>query len=152
MMSQKLSTAGQGPEHVAEFFGWTNMVPSVKIGNKVNCGLGTFTVDGADELEGDVFLAIRPEAAMVHEDEDGIEAIIRSSTYMGTRTSYIVDHQGIQLTISLENHYTHRDGDIIHITFDPGMVWVVGIEHHMNEDAKGGPAVSAAEKKNIAHA
>jgi ABC-type Fe3+/spermidine/putrescine transport system ATPase subunit len=108
---------------VAMFFGWRNCVPCTSSGGVAASSLGTFAVEGND-VSGDAFLLIRPDAAIV--SPEGRECEVVSSSFTGLETAYGVMCDGIPLRIVLDAKYAFETGDRVKILFDREKMWVVG--------------------------
>jgi ABC-type Fe3+/spermidine/putrescine transport system ATPase subunit len=112
-------------KRVAEFFGWANFVPANKKGKVVSSCFGDFLFDDLDQEDGDLLLTIRPEAAAVCGKDEGFQAVVRSSVYVGTKINYLVDCLGESLSITLDTNHVFEKGDILFLKFNGDKVWAV---------------------------
>ncbi len=115
-------------KRVAEFFGWTNLIPAVQVGNEVKSHLGDFRFDGLEDFTGEVYLTIRPEAALLCQKDEGFTAVVLSLMYLGTRINYVVDCKGVQLTISLDASKLFKKGDTLNLKFNQNLMWAVKMD------------------------
>jgi ABC-type spermidine/putrescine transport systems, ATPase components len=108
----------------ATFFGWKNLIPAHRDGDHAVCDMG---IRIRTECDGDVLICIRPEAATI--SESGIyNGTVRSAKYMGTKSEYIVDVNGIELSIDVNSRYMFVEGDTIRFDLDENMIWAVSDE------------------------
>jgi ABC-type Fe3+/spermidine/putrescine transport system ATPase subunit len=110
---------------VAEFFGWTNFIPAIQKGRTVICSFGEFIFPGLEEHDGPICLTVRPEAAVLCPRGEGYRAVVRSSTYMGTRIDYEVDCLDARLGISLDSNRTFEKGEELFFRFVQSKIWAV---------------------------
>ena len=110
---------------VAEFFGWTNFVAATKKGKVVSSCFGDFLFDDLNEKDGEILLTIRPEAATVCGEDEGYQATVLSSIYIGTKINYLVDCLGKTLSITLDTNMVFKKGAMFHLKFNDDKVWAV---------------------------
>jgi len=110
----------------AEFFGWANAILAHQDGNKVSCALGDFRFDDLPSENKDVYLMMHPTAA-VCSDDGKYEATVKEASYLGTFSNYLVDYNGLELSIQSNNRIMHLAGEKIRFDIDPKMLCPVDI-------------------------
>ena len=109
---------------VASFFGWRNYIPAKKENDIISNELGEFDIKDAECTKEDVFLCIRPEAAIICSDGK-YSGIVKTAKYMGTKSEYVLDVSGITLSIDVNSRYMFLEGDDICFNLDETMMWAV---------------------------
>lgn len=123
---------------VASFFGWKNLIPAKQDGDSVTSALGTFKINGRRSETGNVLLAIRPEAA-TYSEEGAFKGTVKSASYMGAKSEYAVDCNGIRLDLLIRSRSVFLEGEEISFDLDTDMMWVV--EEEENIIPTDGPVV-----------
>ena len=108
----------------AAFFGWKNALKGKKNGNSVECALGTFEIESAEELSGDVYLMIHPQAA-VCSDDGAYEGTVKEAAYLGTVSDYILDCNGLELHLQVSSRNMYIEGEKIRFDLDRNMMYPV---------------------------
>ncbi|MFZ0547086.1 MAG: ABC transporter ATP-binding protein [Candidatus Promineifilaceae bacterium] len=115
---------------VARFFGWSNFVPGEKEGALVHTPLGDLTVQQDEVSSREVVLTIRPEAIRVGStNENVVNGRVKSFVYLGTKTNYWVEVNGIELQVVTEEHKAHEIGSNIELSLDPAKIWLLTPEN-----------------------
>ena len=109
---------------VALFFGWKNLVPAKMNGSIMTSRLGEMRIEGTECTKEDVILCIRPEAAMISETGK-YTGLVKSAKYMGTKSEYVLDVSGVQLSVDVNSRYMFLEGDQIRFDLDETMIWAV---------------------------
>ncbi len=100
---------------VADFFGWKNVIDCRSDGHTIFTQIGDFSID--TDILGDVYLAIRPDAATVKAG-GRFKGKVIAATYMGTRSQYKVDCENIVLSLDVDSRYMNIVGDILEFDLD----------------------------------
>lgn len=127
-----------GSVKVARFFGWKNFIPAKQEGRMVTSPIGAFEITGLQERTGDAVLLVRPEAVTVSENGDMV-AKVKSVSYLGTRSEYVIDHCGMDLNITVTTRYMYQPGDEIRFDLCSDMMWAVEPEASVEVKEVNGP-------------
>ncbi|WP_019178052.1 ABC transporter ATP-binding protein [Methanomassiliicoccus luminyensis] len=109
---------------VAKFFGWKNFIPARQEGTSVTSSIGTFDIEGLPNRTGDAILLIRPEGLLCS-DHGAFSAKVRSVSYLGARSEYVIDHNGTDLNIAVSTRFIYQPGDELRFDLDTKMMWAV---------------------------
>ena len=112
---------------VASFFGWKNFVPVTQKDGVITGPFGEMPMkDGATTSE-DALLAVRPDAASCSEDGE-FEGVVKKVSYLGVKSDYIVECNGVTLEISVNSRNIYFEGETIRFDLDRGLMWTVEVE------------------------
>ena len=100
------------------------MVPARQEGSEVECPLGRFMMMNAEPYNGDVLLAIHPQAAMCN-PSGKYEGLVKNATYLGTISDYTVECNGVTLEIEVSCRNMHLVGETMRFDLDYTMMWPV---------------------------
>ena len=100
------------------------MIPAKKENDIVMSQFGELSIEGTECQKEDVFLCIRPEAAIISDTGKYI-GIVKSAKYMGTKSEYVVDVSGITLSIDVNSRYMFLENDEMRFDLDETMMWAV---------------------------
>ena len=114
-------------KRAALFFGWKNAIPGKYNTGKVECQLGTFDVSIDDDMREDVFLMIHPQAAICN-DEGEFSGTVKEASYLGTMSNYVLDCNGIDLSVQISSRNMFLEGETIRFDLDDKMICPVPYE------------------------
>ena len=109
-------------KQVAVFFGWKNFIPGTSDGKSVSTPLGTLNCPS--DIIGNALLAIRPDAAVI-KDDGRFVGVVKDGTYMGTRSHYTLDCNGVELNVDTYSRYMYLKGDNVHFDVDEEKICVL---------------------------
>jgi len=109
---------------VAAFFGWKNFIPATGNNGIVESALGKFEMQCKN---GDILLTIRPEAATCS-DTGEYEGIVKKVSYLGVKSEYIVECNGIEISISVNTRTIYAENETIRFDLNRDLMWTVDVE------------------------
>jgi ABC-type Fe3+/spermidine/putrescine transport system ATPase subunit len=111
---------------VAEFIGTGNFIPGQSDGAIFQSALGLLQLPpGA--LSGPSTLTIRPEAIRLGPGKNALQAVVRSRSFLGTRTHLLLGTDGpdLQATLPPNQAGALSPGDSVTIHLPVGSIWVI---------------------------
>ena len=112
---------------VATFFGWKNFIPAVCEGGVIESPLGRMEIKDGMPVSREVLLLIRPDAVTCSDDGE-FEGTVNSVSYLGVRSEYKVECNGVLLDISVNSRNMYFEGDKIKFNLDEELIWAVEVE------------------------
>jgi ABC-type Fe3+/spermidine/putrescine transport system ATPase subunit len=116
---------------VADFFRNPNLLDGVREGSTVSTAAGELVVDPlvVGQGGGPVLVTVRPEEVELVEDDNQnqnrVEAVVRSNIYVGTRRRLIVSLAGSEWHVDAPADLTSSEGDTVALRLPPDKIWLL---------------------------